>query len=143
MPGDLLFFAGPILDAIALKAYKAEWASDRQAPLTARSRIFFSVWITDKSPWENKLFYNIHALKLRELAGYRIAARDFATRFRTRFKPEQPQWPNVSVNFGPLTLMQGWQPLNPATIRADIVRLVRQFTSISPLIDQVLQQYKR
>ncbi|WP_139166201.1 hypothetical protein [Chryseobacterium soldanellicola] len=56
-----------ILESIALKIYKPEWSSDFQSPRNAKSRIFFSIWINDKTIKEGKLYYNIHALKLREL----------------------------------------------------------------------------
>jgi hypothetical protein len=139
---DLLYFAGPILGAIALKVYKAEWASDPQQPLTAPARIFFSVWVTEKSVQQRQLLYNIHALKLHQLKGNKIASREFATQFRTKFQPHSPEWPNLSLDYGPLTLMQGWTPLDPGTLEADTTRLVSQLETISPLIDQTLRSFK-
>jgi hypothetical protein len=139
---DLLYFAGPVLGAIALKIYKAEWASDPQEPLTAPARIFFSVWVTARSVQQQQLLYNIHALKLRQLKGYKIPSRDFAAQFRTMFQPLSPEWPNLSLDHGPLTLMQGWMPLDPKTLETDTTHLIRQFETISPLIDQALQLFK-
>lgn len=139
---DLRFFAGPMLGAIAAKVYKEEWASDRRAPLTSPGRIFFSVWVTEESLREGRLLYNIHALKLREFKGYRIVSRGFASRFRDGFKEFQNEWPNVSVAFGPLTLMQGWVALDNETLETDVVGLVRKFERISLMIDEVLAGYK-
>lgn len=139
---DLLYFAGPILGAIALKVYKAEWASDPQQPLTAPARIFFSVWVTEKSIQQEQLLYNIHALKLRQLKGYKIASREFATLFRTKFQPLAAKWPNLSLDYGPQTLMQGWTPLDPGTLETETTRLIWQFETISPLIDQTLRSFK-
>jgi len=137
----LRYFAGLVLNSIALKVYKAEWASDPQNPLTSPGRIFFSIWITEKSVQQNQLLYNIHALKLRQFKTHRIASRDFATQFRTKFQPHAHQWPNLSLDYGPLTLMQGWTPLDPATLETETIQLIRQFETISPLIDKVLHSF--
>lgn len=138
-PTALHYFAGPVLGAIAFKIYKPEWSSDPANPLTSSGRIFFSIWVTDRSIRENKLLYNIHALKLRQFKTYRLTSRDFAARFRFRFKPHQPDWPNCSLDYGPLTLMEGWTPLNPDTLKADIVHLAKKFIKLSPLIDETMR----
>ncbi len=140
---DLRFFAGPVLGAIAFKVYKDAWASDQRAPVTSRGRIFFSVWVTEGSAEEGKLLYNIHALKLREFKGYTIASRGFADEFRRRFMAYRKEWPNVSVAFGPLTLMEGWVPLDEGRLEMDIVGLVRKFEGIVPVVDAVLAGYAK
>jgi len=99
---------GTILDSVFLKLYKREWSSDLNSPLTAEARIFFSIWINDKTIRANKISYNIHAFKLRNLKGYSIASKEFADSFRKQFKTVQDNWENVSIDFGPLTLMEGW-----------------------------------
>ena len=68
-------------DCVVLKLFKKSWANPSQDPLTAESRIFFSIWISDSSIKEQKLLYNIHALKLRQLKGYSIPSRKFAAIF--------------------------------------------------------------
>ena len=116
-------------DSVFLKLYKQSWASPSEDPLTAKSRIFFSIWISDSDIAEKKLRYNIHALKLRQLKGYSIASRKFAESFRGDFSEFEPQWPNVSVNYGPLTLMQGWIAFNPEQYRKISWRLLTTFLS--------------
>lgn len=138
----LEFFTGTVLDSVALKIYKPEWCGDKQNPLTATSRIFFSVWVNDSTINENKLYYNIHAFKLRQLPDYKITSRDFAERFRARFKAQQKNWPNVSVKFGPLTLMQGWTTLSADTLQDDIIMLANNFLTTCPIIDATLGYYK-
>lgn len=71
-------FVGIVLDSVVIKAYKKEWSGDIKNPLTADSRIFFSVWINDKTIKKGRLYYNIHALKLRQLKGYKVISRNFA-----------------------------------------------------------------
>jgi hypothetical protein len=43
-----------VMDSIALKIYKPSWSNDLQSPLTSKSRIFFSVWVNDKTNKEEK-----------------------------------------------------------------------------------------
>ena len=134
---------GTILESVALKVYKPEWSGDLLSPLDAEGRIFFSVWVNDETIRENKIYYNIHALKLRALKDYKIPARDFAQNFRKEFLLYQKDWPNVSVDYGPLTLMQGWIELNIDDIEKNIHELAQKFFKISFIIDSILEQYKK
>lgn len=129
-------------DSVFLKLYKPSWASPSQDPLTAESRIFFSIWIDDPALAEQKLLYNIHALKLRKLKGYSIASRKFAENFRGRFSAFEKQWPNVSLNYGPLTLMQGWIVADPEKMQEQITALANKFFELESLVDQTLAQFK-
>lgn len=131
-----------ILESVALKIYKPEWASNEQSPLNAPGRIFFSVWVSEKSIKEGKLYYNIHALKLRALKAYTIPARSFAEEFRIRFEEDRENWDNVSVKYGPLTLMEGWVVLRSDHLPDDLRKLAHQFLTISPVIDEVLNKYR-
>jgi hypothetical protein len=131
-----------VLESMVLKIYKPEWSSDPQFPLDAVSRIFFSVWISNKSIAEGRLNYNIHAFKLRQLKGYKISSRNFAEVFRHQFLNHQKDWPNVEVKYGPLTLMQGWIELEKDNINRDLLLLAQNFLKISPLIDETLNQYQ-
>ncbi|PIF44762.1 hypothetical protein CLU96_1756 [Chryseobacterium sp. 52] len=131
-----------ILESVALKIYKTEWSSNPESPLDAPGRIFFSVWINEKSIQEGKIYYNIHALKLRDLKPHKIPGRGFAEEFRKLFKHDQQNWENVNVQYGPLTLMEGWIELQPDQIQNDLHRLARKFLMISPMIDDVLDTYR-
>ncbi|WP_164998586.1 hypothetical protein [Chryseobacterium sp. 3008163] len=46
------------------------------------------------------------------------------------------------MNFGPLTLMEGWITLNLEEIQSDIIDLAWDFLKISPLIDETLSGFK-
>lgn len=131
-----------ILESVALKIYKPEWSSTPESPIDAPGRIFFSVWINDQSIKEGRLYYNIHALKLKNLKGYKIPARNFAEDFRNRFAEDQKNWENVSVQYGPLTLMEGWIELRPDHIQNDLCGLARKFLNLSPMIDEALTTYR-
>lgn len=132
-----------VLDSVALKVYKPEWSSELTSPLDAAGRIFFSIWINDKTIQEGRVYYNIHALKLRAFKKYALASRQFAEDFRIEFQKYQKEWPNVNVKYGPLTLMQGWIDCNAAAIQENIGELIQSFFKVSPIIDTVLEHYKK
>ncbi|WP_126653954.1 hypothetical protein [Chryseobacterium aureum] len=132
-----------ILESVVLKVYKPEWTSNPLSPLEAEGRIFFSVWVNDETIRKNKIYYNIHAFQLRALKDYKIPARDFAQIFREEFLKHRRDWPNVSVEYGPLTLMQGWTELNIDHIEKDVHELVQHFFKISFIMDSILEPYKK
>ncbi|WP_316820421.1 hypothetical protein [Pedobacter gandavensis] len=138
---ELDLAVGVFLDCICLKLYKKSWANPSADPLTSESRIFFSIWIDPSKGKEQKLFYNIHSLKLNHLRGYSIKSREFADSFRLRFKNEEYKWKNVSLKFGPLTLMQGCLPIDPGNFQEEIISLSHQFIGIAHLIDQTLASF--
>jgi len=114
-----------------------------QDPVTSESRIFFSVWINDSTIREQKLFYNIHALKLRKLKGYVIESRKFAETFRGKFEKFEYKWENVSVNFGPLTLMEGWVAIDLENFKDQVMGLANNFLEIEGLVDEALVRFKK
>jgi hypothetical protein len=130
-------------DCVVLKLYRASWANPLQDPLTAETRIFFSVWTKAQLLKEQKLFYNIHALKLRKLQGYAIESKKFADAFRKSFRHFAHHWPNVSMDFGPLTLMEGWVETGTESMSRQALGLARNFPEIAPLIDNTLAAFKR
>jgi len=129
------------LDSVVLKIQKQLWRnSDADA---FQSGIFFSVWVNGESLSKNKLYYNIHALKLRELKSYRLKSREFAEAFRERFKPFETEWPNVGTGFGPLTLMEGWVEIDSTNLEKQVQQLSSSFLSIYPIIDELLLAVKK
>ncbi|QIL37820.1 hypothetical protein G7074_00060 [Pedobacter sp. HDW13] len=131
-----------VLDCVCVKIFKKAWCSPNEDPLLAKTRIFFSVWISEASNREQKLLYNIHAFKLRHLAGYTIESRKFADSFRYDFKTLEQQWPNVSIKYGPLTLMEGWVSFEGRNIEEEILVLANNFLSVAPLVDTALAGFK-
>ena len=129
---------GVWLDSVVLRLQKKHWANMPFQRPQSGPAIFFSVWVNDKTLKAGKIFYNIHALKLRQLKGYSLTSREFANKFRESFKPFSNSWPNVSVDYGPLTLMEGWQKAEPETMQNDIAALANKFLQIDFLIDDLL-----
>ncbi len=122
-----------------LKLQKPSWTNDPMDRVENRSGIFFSIWTNDRSMMTNRVNYNIHALKLRDLKGYSIKSRDFAFDFRSAFASVRSAWPNVSVDYGPLTLMEGWIEADSVHFEKDVLDLMGGFQSLSPLIDRLLE----
>jgi hypothetical protein len=91
-----------------LKLQKSSWTNDPMGQLQNKTGIFLSIWIDEKAASKSRANYNIHALKLRQLEDYAITSRNFADDFRDGFARKREAWPNLSLDHGPLTLMQGW-----------------------------------
>ena len=133
---------GITLESVVLKLYKRSWTNDKMNPLNARTRIFFAIWTNDKTLRQNKIFYNIHALKLRDFKGYSITSKGFANSFREDFLIFEQDWKNVSTKYGPLTLMEGWEHFENATLEDIVLKLANKFLSIEHLIDNTLEKYQ-
>lgn len=136
-------FAGWWYDSWVLKLQKKGWSSTALHESPIHSGIFFSIWLTEQDLQKSVFNYNIHALKLRELEGYKIKSREFANDFRSAFAPDQSSWKNVSVSYGPLTLMQGYMPLDMKNFEKDVDNLVKKFIPLCPVIDQLLEVRKK
>lgn len=136
---EIKYAVGIYGESVFLKLYKISWTNKTADPLLSESRIFFSVWINDEAIKRPQLFYNIHALKLRKLNGYKITSRDFANAFRTKFKAFEPNWPNVSTQFGPLTLMEGFVNSDLNLFQNEIIGLANKFLQMEYLIDELLK----
>jgi len=129
---------GVWLNSVVLRIHKQHWANNPDAKPQTGPAIFFSIWIGIADIKEHKLFYNIHALKLRKLNGYTLTSRKFAEDFREQFKSLEHNWPNVSMKFGPQTLMEGWIMVNLDNPIEDILQIAHQFIEIDILIENLL-----
>ncbi|MCD0465279.1 hypothetical protein [Flavobacterium sp. ENC] len=134
---------GEVLNSVFLKLYKKSWTNSEENPLTAETRIFFSIWVDQSTLQQKKIFYNIHALKLRKLNGYSIESRKFANSFREEFKKSIHNWKNISIDFGPLTLMQGWIEFDNEKAQEEILQLANNFLEIENIIDKTLTELKK
>lgn len=126
-----------------LKIQKPAWLNRSETSQPFRESIFFSVWVNNNAVHESKLYYNIHALKLRELNAYKIKSRDFADAFRSRFIAFEHKWPNVSTAYGPLTLMEGWVEVNEDNFDDVVAGLAYGFSEIAFIIDGLLAERKK
>jgi hypothetical protein len=134
---------GEWLQSAVLKMQKLSWLNQSQTARPFEESIFFSIWVNKESISKNRLHYNIHALKLRELKNYSIQSREFAAAFRSQFKAFEKKWPNVSTDFGPLTLMQGWISLDSENFNKEVLALANNFIEIQFIIDDLLATGKK
>jgi hypothetical protein len=134
---------GSHLDCDVLKLQNREWTNDDLKTMVNQSGIFFSIWITAAGAQQDRAEYNIHALKLRKLEGYRLTSRDFCQRFRARFIEAKSRWPNVATHYGPLTLMQGWFHIDRKTFAQDVLEMMNRFDrDVAPIIDDLLAPHR-
>ena len=135
-----LWFDSASPQGAVLKLLKPHWSNDLAERIRNTSGIFFSVWTDCKIV--DRLNYNIHALKLRELKGYSLESRKFAAAFRAAFEPMWEGWPNLRVDFGPQTLMQGYQKVSADCVENAIVDFSEKFVPVAEVIDVVLEKYR-
>jgi hypothetical protein len=140
---QISYFIGWWYDSWVLKLQKKGWSSTALHENPIHSGIFFSIWLTEQDLEKSVFNYNIHALKLRELEGYNIKSREFADDFRSAFATDRSSWKNISVSYGPLTLMQGYLPLVQESFEKDVDALVKKFIPLCPIIDQLLAVQKK
>lgn len=131
------------LNSVVLRLQKKNWANNPDEKPHSGSAIFMGIWIDQEAFSKKILKYNIHALKLRQLNGYALQSRAFADSFRQKFREFEQKWENVSAQFGPQTLMEGWIPLNDETIQEDIINLINNFIEIASLIDETLLEFQK
>jgi hypothetical protein len=129
------------LDSVVLRIQKKHWANKPYEQPQSDSSIFFSVWVDQKAVAEGVLRYNIHALKLRKLNGYNLTSKEFAAAFRRKFEGFKGRWPNVRVDHGPLTLMEGWERLDSKNLQNDVLVLAGKFFEIDFIIDDLLNNH--
>lgn len=127
-------------DSTVLKLQKRRWTLAARAATASEAGIFFSVWLDEKSLKQHRVRYNIHALKLRTIPGFALQSREFAAAFRSAFSSVSREWPHVSTDYGPQTLMEGWIPSDPEKIEAEVAALIRRFLPLADVIDQLLDQ---
>jgi hypothetical protein len=131
---------GEWLNSIVLRLHKKSWANSLLTQPQTGPAIFFSIWLSDSPANQQQFFYNIHALKIRKLKSYNLKGRDFAAAFREEFKQFEDRWPNVSTQYGPLTLMQGLQLISIDKFVGDVTLLLRDFIGIANIIDLLLKR---
>ncbi len=130
-------------ESAVLKLQKRRWAN--QPPVAGPSEIgiFFSVWVDATGLKQRRAFYNLHALKLRSLEGYSIQSREFAAAFRSAAAESIRDWPHVSTDYGPQTLMQGWIELDSPRVEDEVAELVRRFIPLAERVDKLLDQREK
>src|SRR5262245_13553557 len=141
---SLICRSGLHMSCAVLKLQKTDWTNDDLSTMRNQTGIFFSIWVTEAGAGKSRADYNIHAMGLRKLKGYRLAGNAFCDRFRKAFEKVRKSWPNVSTDFGCCTLMQGWYHINQQSVASDAMALMDKFErEVSPIIDALLLESKK
>ena len=125
-------------DAAALYIAKKNWTNRFERDREKTIGIFYCVWVSPELLEDEKYAYNIHSLKLRELPGYKLASREFANNFRTAVQSRVASWPNISMDYGPLTLLEGRDQCEIDTFDKKIEKRISDFVEIHKEIDKLL-----
>lgn len=129
-------------ETAALYVAKPHWTNRFDERRESTSGIFFTVWVTPALIERSRLAYNVHSLKLRELQGYKLASRKFAEEFRQTVRPYVRAWPNISMDFGPLTLLQGYDNYAAKSFEPTVTRRVLDFVEVHQAIDRLIDKHK-
>ncbi len=122
---------------------KNNWTNRFDPQRKSTVGIFFSVWVTPELLDKQEFAYNIHSKQLRKLPGYRLTSKKFANDFRELVQDRVSAWPNIRLDYGPLTLLQGRDSCRLETFAVKVKQRVTEFTGIHEEIDNLLQVSKR
>jgi hypothetical protein len=123
-----------------LKVLRPNWTTDSPNELLNSNGLFFSIWVDAACEAKGIVRYNLHAKKLRMIKGENFAARDFARSFRAENKLTLAKWPNLTFPVGPITLFEGFAPLDVATLGATCNGLIDRFIGLAPAIDRMIAE---
>jgi len=133
--------AGPHMGCAVMKLQKARWTNDDLSKMGNQTGIFFSIWVGEAGAAKGRAAYNIHAMSVRLLRGYRLTGNEFCDRFREEFERGKRSWPNVTTDFGCCTLMQGWFEITRKSLARDTLALMKRFDkNVAPIIDGLMMQ---
>jgi hypothetical protein len=99
------------------------------------------VWVEEAGLKRDRAFYNVHALQLRSLSAYALRSREFASAFRQAFAPQRAEWPAVSTDRGPQTLLEGWIPADDS-LADSVLQLIERFVPLAEIVDGLLADRK-
>ena len=136
---QLVIKTGTHLNSSVLKLTKDRWTNDTHESIRNETGIFFALWVELAGKNCDTVMYNIHAFKLRKLRDHKILARDFAERFRIAVRQKVKDWPSISFDYGPLTLLQGHFPQSESTFEKDCLDRIKAFACLCPIIDGLLE----
>ena len=140
---NLVIKTGTHLNSSVLKLLKDNWTLDDHTLIKNTCGVFFGLWLDHAGRHSNTVQYNIHAIKLARLGDHKIKARDFAASFRKTVKRDVKDWPAISFDFGPLTLLQGSFPLIEDQFEKACITRMSEFVKLCPIIDGLLANHQK
>jgi len=89
---------------------------------------------------KNQFAYNIHAKTLQKLPGYKLTPKTFASDFRSLVKSQVSKWPNIRLDYGPSTLLQGNDSSDLTDFGERVEQRILGFVDIYKHIDELLEK---
>ena len=126
-------------ETAALYIAKPHWTNRFDPQRKSTIGIFCTIWVSPELLEQQQFAYNIHSLRLRQLSGFKLTSRKFASDFRAAVKPTVESWPNIRLDYGPLTLLEGRCACTLDTFSASVSERVNGFVSIHHKIEQLLE----
>lgn len=118
---------------------KQHWTNRFDEERESTIGIFCGIWVTPTLLRKKQFAYNIHAKSLRKLPGYKLTSRKFANDFRSLVRSQVSQWPNISLEHGPLTLLQGKETCELNSFAEKVEERIFGFVDIHQHIDNLLE----
>ena len=125
-------------DSEVLYLAKPNWTNRFDPNRESTIGIFFALWVSPALVRQKQFAYTIHSKQLRKLPGYKLASRQFADEFRLAIKSRVAHWPGISLDFGPLTLLEGHDTCSEASFAQKVEQRVIDFIGIHNEIDRLL-----
>lgn len=132
----------PFGDCSPIYLAKPHWTNRFDDDRKSTLGIFCSVWVDPKYLKRNLYSYNIHAKTLHKLPGYQLKPKLFATEFRSLVNTTVADWPGVSLNYGPSTLLMGRDSCDLDSFAEKVEARIQGYVDIHKHIDELLAQYR-
>lgn len=129
-------------DSEVLYVAKPHWTNRFDPKREYSIGIFCAIWVSPELLEQQQFAYNIHSLKLRQLQGFKLTSRKFADEFRSAVKASVASWPNVRMDYGPMTLLEGRCECSIDSFSKLVEERVNGFVSIHHEIDKLLDASK-
>lgn len=118
---------------------KPHWTNRFDHKRESTIGIFCSIWVAPTLLKKKQFAYNIHAKSLQKLPGYKLTPKIFANDFRSLVKAQVSQWPGISLDFGPSTLLQGKEVCDLNSFNEKVEERIFGFVDIHEYIDNLLE----
>lgn len=118
---------------------KSDWTNRFDQDRDSTIGVFCSIWVSDKLLQKRQFAYNIHSKAISKLPGYKLMPRKFANDFRQLVESSVVQWPNIRLDYGPSTLLEGRDTCEPDSFAANVEARISGFVDIHHHIDSLLK----
>jgi len=117
---------------------KEHWTNRFDPERESTIGVFFSAWVSPELLKKQEFAYTIHSKQLRKLPGYRLASREFADEFRDLVRTRVASWPNIRMDYGPVTLLEGKDTCELDSFEKNVEKRVSDFVGIHEEIDRLI-----